>query len=62
MGVKINKVRIRKEGVLSEAQDFIVGDEQVFNDSNINLETTLNNLATEEDIDTLFPTSVKSES
>ena len=62
MGVKINKVRIRKEGVLSEAQDFIVGDEQVFNDSNINLETTLNNLATEEDIDTLFPTSVESES
>ena len=56
MGLKINKVRVRKDGVLSEAQDFIVGDDQVQNDEGVEV---LKNLATEEDIDALFPTQIE---
>lgn len=56
MRLKINKVRVRKDGILSEAQDFIVGDDQVQNDEEVKV---LKNLATEEDIDALFPTQVE---
>lgn len=56
MGLKINKVRVRKDGILSEVQDFIVGDDQVQNDEEVKV---LKNLATEEDIDALFPTQVE---
>lgn len=61
MGIKINQVRVRKkmangEEILEAPQAFMVGDGQVQNDEGV---TVLKNLATEEDIDALFPTQIE---